>query len=219
MVKQALALAFAGFFASSSMAAVTIQTVAFGGVASPAGAVVIDFEGADLSSVVPSGFTATSTGNVGLYTGSQAGVAAAPMGDATQYLGIRNGSYTLQSATGYSNLSFYWGSIDAGNQVDLLDANGKSFFTLTGNSALTSSDAKGNWFSGADNRTVLINSDEKIYGVSFYYPSTAFELDDLVFDAISAAPEPATWALMAGGFGLIGFAMRSTRKTTGTSFA
>lgn len=32
----------------------------------------------------------------------------------------------------------------------------------------------------------------------------------------SPAPEPASWALMLGGFGLVGAAMRSRRKTAGT---
>jgi len=219
MVKQALALALAGLYAGSSMAAVTIQTVAFGGLASPAGAVVVDFEGANLSSILPSGFTGTTTGNVGLFTGSQSGVAAAPMGDASQYLAIGNGSYTLTSATGYSNLSFYWGSIDAGNTLDLLDSSGNSFFTVTGSNALLSSDADGNWFSGADNRTVLINSDQKIFGARFSYTKAAFEIDNVVFDALSATPEPATWAMMAGGFGLIGFALRNSRRTIRASIA
>ena len=37
--------------------------------------------------------------------------------------------------------------------------------------------------------------------------------------AIAAVPEPASWALMIGGFGLVGYAMRRRRKLTGTAFA
>lgn len=38
-----------------------------------------------------------------------------------------------------------------------------------------------------------------------------------VFDA-SAVPEPASWAMMLAGFGLVGFAMRGRAKTTRVSF-
>ena len=37
--------------------------------------------------------------------------------------------------------------------------------------------------------------------------------------AASAVPEPATWAMMIGGFGMIGGAMRSRRRKTTVSFA
>jgi len=200
------------------MAAVSLQTVSFG-LTSLSGAAVFDFEG---SNTLPAGFTSSQTGNVGLYTGSHSTVAAAPMDDTSQYLAVANGSYALQSTTGYSNLSFYWGSIDAGNTVDLLDANGNTFFSWNGNNALMSSDANGNWFSSADNRTVLLTSDQSIFGVRFSFAGTAFEIDNLVFDATvgqSAVPEPATWAMMVGGFGLIGFAMRANRRSPRASFA
>src|SRR4051812_22693820 len=111
MVKKLLACAVAGMFASSGMAAVSLQTVSFG-ITPVIGSAIVDFEGAN---VLPAGFTSSQTGNVTLQTGSHSGVAAAPMGDDSQYLAISGGSYTLLGNVGYSFLDFYWGSIDGGN--------------------------------------------------------------------------------------------------------
>ena len=208
MVKKLLTCAVAGMFASSGMAAVSLQTVSFG-ITPVLGSAIVDFEG---SNVLPSGFTSSQTGNVTLQNGSTSGVAAEPMDDHSQYLAISNGSYSLMSNVGYSFLNFYWGSIDAGNRVDLLDQNGNSFFHWLGNDALMSSTANGDWWASATNRTVkLTSTGQKIYGVKFSYDSTAFELDNVGFGAV---PEPATWAMMIVGFGLIGAALRASRKST-----
>jgi hypothetical protein len=43
--------------------------------------------------------------------------------------------------------------------------------------------------------------------------NVSFGIDNVTFDSVtSAAPEPASWALMLGGFGLVGGAMRGRRK-------
>ena len=64
-------------------------------------------------------------------------------------------------------------------------------------------------------------SSTPMWGSFFYYQvtngNTVFESwnDDVVVtgSTISPAPEPANWAMMVGGFGLVGGAMRSRRKT------
>lgn len=38
-------------------------------------------------------------------------------------------------------------------------------------------------------------------------------------DAVTAVPEPASWAMMIGGFGLIGATLRSARRKTSLTFA
>lgn len=48
--------------------------------------------------------------------------------------------------------------------------------------------------------------------------SSAFGVDDFNIGNIAAVPEPATWAMMIAGFGMIGFAMRSRRRTTTVVF-
>jgi len=40
-----------------------------------------------------------------------------------------------------------------------------------------------------------------------------FGVDDLTFELNSPAPEPASWALMLGGFGIVGLTLRGRRKT------
>jgi hypothetical protein len=53
---------------------------------------------------------------------------------------------------------------------------------------------------------------------SFGYPAKDFVVDRVYFgttpalDSTGAVPEPASWAMMLGGFGLVGGAMRSRRK-------
>ena len=43
--------------------------------------------------------------------------------------------------------------------------------------------------------------------------SGGFQLDNIVLnDAVAAAPEPATWALMLLGFGFVGGALRSAKS-------
>ena len=46
-----------------------------------------------------------------------------------------------------------------------------------------------------------------------------FELDNLALGAASAVPEPATWAMMLLGFGLIGSSLRNRRRSTKVVYA
>jgi len=91
---------------------------------------------------------------------------------------------------GVTGLSFNGGdegvSPSNGNQVN---PNSNRLVTLT--------------FTGADRWNVT--------GLRFSSTSNAFEFDN-VNVVTAGVPEPASWALMLGGFGAIGFAMRSRRK-------
>ena len=59
--------------------------------------------------------------------------------------------------------------------------------------------------------------------VAFGYaaqPSQWIQIDNLTFaDAVSAVPEPATWAMMILGFGGVGAMLRRTRRAQGQAFA
>jgi hypothetical protein len=209
MVKNLIALALAGTVSSTAMAAnVSVSTIPFQVLPLHALAVV------DFDAGLPGNFTNTLTGNSQLFTGSNGSIGAAPMDDATQYMVVSSGSYSLLGATGYNDMSFYWGSIDGGNRVDLLDAAGNSFYTIFGNSPLLTWSADGNWWGDWSNRTIQFKSDQKIYGAKFSYDGVAFELDNVAFGAV---PEPTSWAMMVAGFGLLGATMR--RRKTNVAFA
>ncbi len=196
--------------------AVTFTDDTFG-FAPPAGAsAVVDFEGA-----LPTGFTLTG----GLVRNTDDGLGAEPaiaegVKENSFYLSANDGdSAILKSTTGYREVSLYWGSIDAYNTLDLLDALGGTIASYTGNQI--EMPANGAQFQGSTNRRVnfkISGSDSPIYGLKFASKSPAFEVDNIAFS--SAVPEPASWAMMIGGFGLVGGAMRRRpRHSTTVRFA
>ena len=90
---------------------------------------------------------------------------------------------------------------------------GLNFATFTA-SSLT----PGNWLHYQATGTAAITgavSFDFAYN-SFGIPAKDFVIDRVYFGA--AVPEPASWAMMLGGFGLVGGAMRARRKAT-ASFA
>lgn len=119
---------------------------------------------------------------------------------------------------------FYWG----GN-IGLTDASGKILFNLTTNfddHYFLNAAASGDSFIGQDCATsgstrcvtlapnLSLNSTiGDINGEGFICCGGS----DIVIDpSQSPAPEPASWAMMLGGFGLIGGAMRARRKAAVT---
>jgi hypothetical protein len=201
--------------AASPAAAVTYTSVNGAPDKGPAAgeSILVDFNGA-----IPDGYSLS--GDYGYGIGTPATGRAAPAGDATQYLytstNIPNGIATL-STLQLSTVSFYWGSIDTYNFVDVLGEDGGTIFTLAG-SALAP--ANGDRTMGSTNRRVFFTADDSeiITGLRFRSTGVAFEVDDvagtLIGDGSGAVvPEPATWAMMVLGFGLVGFARRRAGKT------
>ena len=144
-------------------------------------------------------------------TGIAAAPAVTPAG--TRFLTVpdstSNGNATLNLGGNYKYVSLYWGSIDDYNTLDLLDSVGNVLFSVTGSGLPTPTAANGNQTGPTSNRRVTFASDSvNIAQLRLSSTQYAFEIDTIA----GGVPEPATWAMMIGGFGLIGFASRR-RKT------
>ena len=183
------------------------------GLAAPAGAsAVVDFDDPTYA-----GFSLTGSG-YNLVTGTFSDSSAPADGplnsdrDTTKYLSVYNGAATLLGTVGYSSVSLFWGSVDDYNWLDLLDADGNVFDTVS--YADIGAGSNGDQLASNTNRRVDIASTQAIYGLQFRSTQAAFEADNIAFSG--AVPEPASWALMLGGFGMIGGALRSRRKAAVT---
>lgn len=174
---------------------------------------VINFNTAAL----PTGFTAKYL-NTTRTAGTHEPFSAQPAySDNSKYLAVlAGGSATLQSAMGYTLVSFYLGSIDAFNTVEILNTAGKVINTYTGADFVMP--ANGNQTLPATNRRITYQigkGDALIGGIRFFSKQNAAEIDNVVF----AVPEPSTWAMMLVGFGMMGLAMRSRQRRTSVVYA
>ncbi len=170
------------------------------------------------SAAVPAGFTATYA-SASLVTGTSATAAQPEFSDNSQYLAvIGGGAATLQSTTGYTLVSFFLGSIDTYNTVEILSTTGAILQTYTGANFTTPFPANGDQDIPVTNRRITYSvspGDQLVGGIRFRSGSNSAEIDNVVF----AVPEPSTWAMMFAGFGMIGFAMRSRRRRTSVVYA
>jgi hypothetical protein len=155
---------------------------------------------------------------------------AQPFGGAGGYfsVGPDDGSpatFDLSSLGGVSSISFLWGSVDGApgyNVLTLLGTsdpnNGGNPYTFSGLDALS----PGNGFQGSGGTAFVTltftGADQTNFtGLQFSANQNAFEVDSM---NVAAVPEPATWAMMIGGFGLIGLSMRRRRRArVSVSFA
>lgn len=176
---------------------------------------VIDFN----TGVLPNGVSLT--GDWGLVTGSLAGRYGAPAGDTSRYLTVpRNhapGSAVMMfnnflGNSDVSNFSFYWGSIDKYNSLQLLNRTGGVLATITG--AMLPPSA-GSLTLPSQNQRIefqLSGADQQLGGLRFVSSQYAFESDTFSFAKVAAVPEPSTWATMLIGFFALGAVMRVRRK-------
>ncbi|WP_332769656.1 PEPxxWA-CTERM sorting domain-containing protein [Phenylobacterium sp.] len=167
--------------------------------------VIYDFDG-----YVAPGYTLTLSGAAGTFDGSLGlfpGVAAPPPGTTTNYLAIRAGGAATLDTPLISAVSVYIGSPDAYNAIRFIGLNGFDE-TLTG-AALAGGAFNGDQTIG---RRMTYNfGSDRVTKVIFYSTGNSFELDNIA--VATAVPEPATWAMMIVGFGLMGAAVRRRRQT------
>ncbi len=149
---------------------------------------------------LPGGYTLI--GNYTLATGS-----GAPAGDGTQYLSVSpDPSGVTFTTIDLTNVSFYWGAVDASALVEVLGYDGVTMLTVSGADL-------------ADTRLYFTaGADEAITGLHFTANGDAYGVDDvagtlLTGEISSPTPEPAAWALIVAGFGVSGTALRRQRRT------
>ncbi len=190
---------------------------------------LVGFQGSDSPLV-----TTTLAGTNGFYTGTTQGLAAAPVGDTSQYLALGTGGSAKIDFSNYfsaqqrqvRSLSVYVGSVDGYNRIQVLKLDGSVLKTIDG-ADLPGQD--GDQGSSRTNRRLYINFDpsEQVGALLFSSTGVAFEFDTIgassaqfaispndtvtpndMLPAVTGVPEPTTWSLMIGGFGLVGGALR-----------
>lgn len=114
-------------------------------------------------------------------------------------------------------LNFLWGSPDTYNLLTVNSTAGTQTFTAAGLGfpIVSGSQAFSQYVQFRANAGTLINS------VSFSNSPTIDAFEAANFSVTAPVPEPATWALMFAGFGMVGFAMRrrNAKVTTNVKFA
>jgi hypothetical protein len=182
-------------------------------------------------------FDRASTGNVGdpagfqriggrVMTDSVENVAANPFGAPARnsYLYVSTGGTSVirsiaAGITGYRAVSFYIGSIDWGNTVDVLDLGGNLLRSFTGAEMAAPASPNGDQDFPLNNRLLTFSADagELIGGLRFTSSVDSLEADNVRFTA--AVPEPATWAMMLVGFAMVGATARYRRRKSNVAFA
>lgn len=170
----------------------------------------------DAGSPMPAGMVRTGGS---LMTGTS-GVGAQPFGsDGSRYLSVvgrQQAEIRDTLAAGYSVVSLYLGSIDTYNMISILDTSGGVIATFPGN--FFASTPNGNQTSPQTNRLLTFNrsaGDPAFGGVRIQSAGNSAEVENVRFS--SPIPEPASWAMMLAGFGVIGLVMR--RRQVRVSFS
>lgn len=207
VIAGALAL---GLWAGSAQAATFSVNFNGGSGTLPLGSTV--FQSFD---AIPAG---TMIGPNAYSSNTTTGLTARPAYGSTGNYGavLNGGSYTV--AFGPTNLfSFVLGSLDAFNSLTLNFADGTSQLLTGGNIINDMTFDAGNRTSAETNGTVSyqVTSGALLTGATFRSSGgNSFEFDNLATGGVGAVPEPAAWAMMIVGFGLVGGALRRRTKTT-----
>ena len=146
---------------------------------------------------------------------SSPGWVAAPANDATNFAAAEPGTdavFSVKPGLELTSLSFYLGSLDNYNTLTFFNG-GTLVQSFTGNQLTIPNPANGNQTAGDTNRRYFFTfgAADGVNKVVFSSSAPAFEFDTLAA-AISAVPEPQTWAMMILGFGFIGFMLRNGRR-------
>ncbi len=192
--------------ATSANAAQVLSFVPLGVGAGVGETMLFDFESANPA--------VTGTGNWGYYTGLTSGIAAPPAGNTTQYLAVQNGGeVTIDFGGVLTQFSLDIGSVDAFNTLTLVFAD-NSTQSFMGAALTGLGQEDGSQIAPNTNGRVTIGADgsEQIKAIRLSSTGNSFEVDNLATTPISPIPEPATWAMMITGFGLVGASLRRRKS-------
>ena len=210
MKKYLLALTIAAAAAVPSQAAVQLSSVAGNATYQGPGFAatqIFDFNGGS-----------EARWDRAIFTTSQNGVRARPLGSTGGFISVgpsdgSPGTFSLAGLGPLNAISFLWGSVDTYNTLQVLDQDGGLLASFLGSQVWNP--ANGNQTATATNRLVRLDftgaTKNEVGALRFISTNNAFEVDNI---AIAAVPEPATWAMMIGGFGLIGAAARRRARAT-----
>jgi len=159
----------------------------------------------DFETAVPASGGSIVTGNAAQH--------AQPFGSTGKYwsVGPSDGSPGILDLTGFDSIqsiSFIWGSVDAYNGLDVL-ANDLTtvLYSFTGIDAAVN--PNGNQTNPITNPLATLSLSgadiSLVGGLRLRSSQNAFEIDNL---SVAGVPEPASWAMMLAGFGMIGGALR-----------
>jgi len=140
--------------------------------------------------------------------------AAQPVGTSGNFLAAGpsdNGNATLSFLSPTAELSFLWGSPDTYNTLVVHTTTNAAGYTFTAAGAGVTPPNGNQAF--AEYVGFIASGGELITSVDFGSTSNAFEVSNF---AVSAVPEPATWAMMVIGFLGVGFL--AYRRKTPVSF-
>jgi len=156
-----------------------------------------------------SGWTITGSGSSGVASNSGTGVPALMQNYRAFFNGATVNLYQdIATTIGQTYTFGFTQEMDGSSTVDTFTA------SFGGNTVLSLSNTAGNGIFNV--RSYSVTATSALTRVAFSFAGNNFQnFDNVTLQASGAAPvpEPATWAMMIGGFGLVGGALRRHRRS------